>query len=382
MSKSVFTAFQMPSNYLCKATCLKVHMLFLGHTQWVHLQKLMIPLFENVCETSSNPIIKRLAQEFTLEPTDYLVSCSIFFCNLLSNNNYIKIIDIFSLQDPGVINNLQKLISTGLLPKGAIFTEYDPGHLTELKIVSEVLYNAKNFDIFYKAASWARQNLNCALYVSAIYMAVQQRKDTERLSIPAPYELLPNYFIDKDVIIKASTLFGSEGITSSENVRYEGNSYTIDANYTSLFYNNDDDSKLAYFREDVGLNSYYYLRKLKMAPWLNKDVNGGFGENMYQMMKQLMARYNLERYANGLPEIDSINWNTRVDMPYDPKLIYTDGNEFGHRTSPLDLPENDELLLLKTIEENIVAVVSHLVSTHFLLPITNITKKTNIYELI
>ncbi|XP_075980761.1 arylphorin-like [Anticarsia gemmatalis] len=305
-----------------------------GHTQWVQLQKLVLPLFENVCEISSYPTIRRLAQEFTFDSTGYT--------------------------EPEVITNLQNIITKGLLPKGTIFTEYDSDHMKELKIVYEVLYNANDFDTFYKAAAWARQNLNCVLYVNALYMAILNRRDTERLSIPAPYELIPNYFIDKDVIIQASTIFAGEDFTPSDTIRDEGNAYTIDANYTALFYDNDDDSKLAYFREDVGLNTYYFLRKLKLAPWFNDDVNGNFGENMYQMMKQFMARYNLERYANGLPEIDSVNWNSPSDIPYDPMLIYSDGNEFSHRTSTLDLPVNEDLQVLQTIENNIIAIVSHM----------------------
>lgn len=236
--------------------------------------------------------------------------------------------------------------------------------MNELKIVFEVLYNAKDFDAFYKSAAWARQNLNCGLYVNAIYMAVQKRRDMERLSIPAPYELLPNYFVHKDAIIQASSILAGQEITPTEGVRDEGNAYFIDANYTAMFYDNDEDSKLAYFREDISLNSYYYLRKLRLAPWLNDDINSRYGEDLYQMMKQFMARYNLERYANGLPEIDGINWNSLPDIPYDPMLIYSDGNEFIHRTSFLELPLNEDLSLLQTIENNIVAVVSRMVSIH------------------
>lgn len=34
----------------------------------------MLPLFENVCETSKNPNICTLAQEFNLDSTDYMAS--------------------------------------------------------------------------------------------------------------------------------------------------------------------------------------------------------------------------------------------------------------------------------------------------------------------
>ncbi|XP_026725388.1 arylphorin subunit alpha-like isoform X2 [Trichoplusia ni] len=303
--------------------------------QWLHFQKRIVPLFENVCEVSSDATIKKLAQDFTPVSEDYM--------------------------RPEVVTNFQKLRSSGMLAKGEIFTEYDPNHMDELKIIYEVMFYAKDFDTFYKAAAWARQNVNCGLYVNAIYLTMQSRKDTERLIIPAPYELLPNYFIEKDVIKQAASILAGEEVISTDSVRDEGNAYYLDANYTALFYDNEADSKLAYFREDVGLNSYYYLRKLKLLlPWFYKDDSCRFGENMYQMMKQFMARYQLERYANGLPEIESIDWNSLSDIPYDPLLIYSDGNEFNHRTAPLQLSPNEDLTLLQTIENNIGAVVQHL----------------------
>lgn len=268
-------------------------------------------------------------------------------------------------QDADCFTKLQQLKSTNsLLAKGEIFTEYNPDHLTELQIVFDVLKNAKTFDLFYKAASWARQNLNCGLYVDAIYLALENRRDTDKLTLPPPYELLPNYFIRKDIIIQGSSLLTGQDIAKTAGVRDEGNAYTLDANYTTNINEGDDESKLAYYREDIGLNSYYFLNMLKCAPWRNADVNinSRYGEMMYHWMKQWMSRYNLERYANGLKEIDGMGWDLIADIPYDPMLVYSNGNEFIHRTAPMNVEENEEKTLMKTIETNLATVVGHMVS--------------------
>lgn len=49
-------------------------------TRWLHLQKLILPLFENVCEESSDPVIQRLAKDFTFDVLDgeYLVNLKFF----------------------------------------------------------------------------------------------------------------------------------------------------------------------------------------------------------------------------------------------------------------------------------------------------------------
>ncbi|XP_072944984.1 arylphorin subunit alpha-like [Epargyreus clarus] len=304
---------------------------------WVHVQKLILPLFENVCEESKNPIVVRLSQEFKLD---------------MSNGNYLK---------PEVITNLQALkTGKGLLPKGEIFTEYNMDHVNELRIIYELFYNAKDFDTFYKAACWARQNINCGLFVDALYSAILSRKDMERVSVPAPYEILPNYFIRKDFIIKASTLIAGDEVSPSDYIRNDGNSYILDVNYTTNVYDNTDESKLVYFYEDIGLNSYYYLTKLKMSSWINTNpINNKYGEYLYFLIKQLMARYNLERYSYGLPELEGINWDYINTLPYDPMLVYSDGNDFSHREFT-HLEGNEKLTLLQNIENNIATIVAHM----------------------
>ncbi|XP_045774466.1 arylphorin subunit alpha-like [Maniola jurtina] len=301
---------------------------------WVHIQKLLLPLFENVCEESTKPTIVRLSEDFKLDP---------------SSGIYLN---------PEVLSNFQNLKATkGLLAKGEIFTEYNPDHLNELKVIYELLYYARDFDTFYKAACWARQNVNCGLFVDAIYLAILNRRDTEKVSLPAPYEILPNYFIKKDFVIKASSLIRGETVSLSDSVRNEGNAYVLDVNYTTSF--DDTDDKLAYFHEDIGLNSYYFLTKLNYLPWLNNSQRKSYGQQMYHIMKQMMARYNLERYSNGLPELNGISWNDINESNFDPMLIYSNGNDFSQRMSA-NISNTEILTSLTNIEGNLQAVVLHM----------------------
>ncbi|KAM3965839.1 arylphorin subunit alpha [Aphomia sociella] len=306
---------------------------------WIHIQKLMLPLFDNVCEESTDPVIIHAAEEFTLdEPEDYT--------------------------DYAVITNFQNLQSgKGFLPKNEIFSEYNIEHRNELKIIYSIMLHAKNFDIFFKTAAWARQNINCGLFIDALYLAILTRPDLSKLSIPAPYELLPNYFIRKDIIMKASSLLAGEDFTLIGDVKDEGNAYILDANYTANINDDDDESKLAYFREDIGLNSFYFFRKLKNFIWLTNNisyVDNRCGEHMYQSMKQFSARYDLERYSNGLPGLESLNWSSIVNY-YDPMLIYSTGIDFAHKSLSSDISSMDgDIEFLQNIENNIENVVTHL----------------------
>ncbi|CAH0400851.1 unnamed protein product [Chilo suppressalis] len=305
---------------------------------WVHIQKRMIPLFENVCEQSTNEIVVRLAEEFKNEPTT----------------------DAYTKAD--VVDNLRNInTNKGLLPKGEIFSEYNITHMNELKVIYEIFYYAKDFDTFYKAACWARQNINCGLFVDAIYLAVLTRRDTSKISLPPPYEVLPNYFIQRDVIVKASYLLSGEDVTNIEDIRVENNAYILAANYTSNVNDDNEDFELSYFREDIGLNSFYFLRKLINAAWFNipSEIGNNYGDYMFLLMKQFAARYDLERYSNGLQELESLNLNSVADT-YNPMLIYSNGNDFDHRSIPMSLEDTDDATFLKTIENNLATVVGHL----------------------
>lgn len=267
-------------------------------------------------------------------------------------------------QDPEIINNLRKLYTSNKqMPKGEIFTELNQDHMYELKLVYEVLYNAPNFDTFYKAACWTRQNANCGLFVNAIYLSILKRRDTENVTVPAPYELLPNYFIRRDVIIKASSLLAG-GDAPTEGVLNEGNAYVLDANYTTNI-DAGDESKLAYFHEDIGLNSYYFLKRLQYASWFlyNKVEDSNYGEYMYHFLKQLVARYNLERYSNGLQYLENADWKTWKVLPYDSMLIFSNGEEFSYRGS--DFESNSPINnVIQNIEDTLSSVIPPMVSYH------------------
>lgn len=277
----------------------------------------------------------------------------------------IKLHIYLHLQDPNAILQLKDFISNGLLPKGEIFSEYNPDHVRELDVISKVLCSAQDFNTFYIAAAWARQNVNCGLFVDAIYLAIVKRKDTQKLSIPAPYELIPNYFVNKEAIAIGSSLMSNIPNDLDEKVRNDGNSYIIDANYTSDIYDNDDESKLAYFHEDIGLNTYYFIKKLSILSRA-KDVTGvdRNGEYLYHVIKQLATRYDLERYANGFDEVEGINWNLLGSTLYDPMLIYSNGQDFDARTGNTNVHSSQDIVYLENIENSITAAVNHMVSFH------------------
>lgn len=107
----------------------------------------------------------------------------------------------------------------------------------------------------------------------------------------------------------------------------------------------EEEQRLSYFREDLGVNSHHWHWHLVYPgsgpiEIVNKDRRG---ELFYYMHHQIIARYNVERLCNGLKPVKILN-NIREPIPegYFPKLLSSTTN----RTYPGRVPNT----LLKDIE--------------------------------
>lgn len=111
--------------------------------------------------------------------------------------------NIASYRDPQVVKTFLKYYREGYLPRGEIFSEFYPHKLKQAKALFELLYEAKDYDTFYKTAVWARNNMNEGLFLYSFSVAVIHRPDTYGIILPPIYELYPYYFFNAEVIEKA-----------------------------------------------------------------------------------------------------------------------------------------------------------------------------------
>ena len=81
------------------------------------------------------------------------------------------------------------------------------------------------------------------------------------------------------------------------------------------------ESYMSYYTEDSGLNQLYAQLHVQQPFWFNtqkyqanKQQNQGYGENVYYMYQQALARYNLERMTNGLPPVTPITYNQPMQV--------------------------------------------------------------------
>lgn len=272
-------------------------------------QKLILQLLQHIHQNDILPEVYAEIKDYQVE-NDY--------------NNYNNVEQVKSFV---------KLYHVGLLPQNEIFSLYNVRHRNEAIAVFRVLYNAKDWQTFYKFAAWARFFVNKGVFLYALTVSVIQRTDLAGLQLPAPYETYPYHFFTADTIQLAQKhkMQGFYGLKATDDV------YTIviPSNYTNAVAHIDNEQKLSYYREDVGLNAMYYYHQIDYPFWLGGEEYNLYkdrrGEHYLYLLQQYVSRYYLERLSNGLGIIPELSFYEPIKHGYNPLLRYFNGVPFQAR---------------------------------------------------
>jgi len=221
----------------------------------------------------------------------------------------------------------------GMLHRGEIFSIMNETHRRQVISLFHLFYYAKDWESFYKTAVFARENMNEGMFVYALTVAVLHRKDMVGIVLPPPYEVYPFYFFNYDVLQKAQQ-YKMQGFYGTD---MTDKTYTvvIPSNYTNYMFETNVESKLSYFMEDIGLNTYYYYFHMDYPFWMTGKnyltTMDRRGELYLFKHQQILARYYLERLSNGLGVIPTFTWMEDIRTGYYPALRYYNGEYFPTR---------------------------------------------------
>ncbi|XP_045500192.1 arylphorin subunit alpha-like [Colias croceus] len=265
------------------------------------------------------------------------------------------------------VQEFLNLWKVGFLPKNIPFSIFNEKSKQEAVALFHVFYYAKDFDVFYKTAAFARVYLNEGQFLYAYYIAVLHRPDTKGVVLPAPYEAYPELFTNVDVWNKINRVRMEKGINPVEfgseyDVVQENDKYVFYVRYSNYFSYTNEEHKISYFTEDIGLNAYYYYFHAFFPFWLESDVQPALkdhrGEIYYYFYQQLLARYYLERLSNGIGEIPEFAWDKQIVSGYRPMMKYY--NNFVQRPKYYQIPYESqvkELQVLKAYEQSFIQYV-------------------------
>lgn len=230
-----------------------------------------------------------------------------------------------------VVKHFVGMWKQGTLPRGEIFHIYNDAHLKEAVALFDMFYFAKDFDTFIRTAAWARDHVNEAQFAYALSVAVIHRDDCAGLVLPPLYEVTPQLYLNSGDILD----FVSAKMQGKIN-------YVAMTNWTGGYEITNPEQLLGYFTEDVGVNAYHAYAHLYMPFWMNCDKYGITtcqmrGEAFYYYYQQILARYNLQRMANYLPELEDFDWEDAIHTGYNPELLYPSGAHFPSRPAHQDV---------------------------------------------
>lgn len=264
----------------------------------------------------------------------------------------------------------------GFLNRDAIFSPYYREHREECRALYNMFYYAKDFTSFYKTACWARLHMNEGTFICALSAAIMYRNDTKFMRMPELYETYPYMYFDAKVIQEAQRIKMARG-NSYRN--YEmgmkrtssleaTDSYLIYANYTGSCCRKGcnygcGEYELDYFMEDIGLNNFYAKFRMAFPFWMNtkeydfpKDFRGKF--YMY-IHRQLMARYNLERYTYNMGDIEYTDYYRNMAPGFYSSLNYHNGvaMPFREKFSSIPYYKNKNIKEIEAIEFRILNAI-------------------------
>lgn len=97
-----------------------------------------------------------------------------------------------------------------------------------------------------------------------------------------------------------------------------------------------------YFFEDIGLNNFYYYFRMAFPFWLDTkdfDIPRDFRGKFYMFIhRQLMARYNLERYSYNMGDVEYTDWYKFLMPGFYSSLTYSNGIAMPYRNRMSRIP--------------------------------------------
>ncbi|KAK7871345.1 hypothetical protein R5R35_007603 [Gryllus longicercus] len=198
-----------------------------------------------------------------------------------------------------------------LLTRYEQFSPFIPQHRKMVKELIDVLLGT---DDFLTASAICRERVNRFMFMYAMSVAMLHREDTAQMALPPLHTVFPEKYFDGAIFPHARE--EANMVDREDRIPLE-----IPMAYTAT--DLDPEHRVAYFREDVGVNLHHWQWHLVYPHTgpesiVRKDRRG---ELFYYMHQQMVARYNFERFSNKLARAPRfLNWREPIAEGYFPKL--------------------------------------------------------------
>lgn len=228
--------------------------------------------------------------------------------------------------------NLTEILELGRHDNFSLFI---PKHRRLAGRLIDIFMAAPDTNSLLSTAVYARDRINPYLFNYAFSVALLHREDTQDLDLPSFVNFFPDKFLDAKVFARAR----EEISIVPDGQRVKNLKYFFLINFLNLIFdlfknpieiprdytasNLETEHRLAYFREDLGINLHHWHWHL-VYPFEGADAivrKNRRGELFYYMHQQIIARYNFERLCNDLKRVRRFNdLRSPIEEAYFPKL--------------------------------------------------------------
>nr|XP_053640575.1 hemocyanin subunit-like [Cherax quadricarinatus] len=247
---------------------------------------------------------------------------------------------------------LKELKDQRLLKKKHWFSLFNTRQREEALFLYDVLEHSNDWQTFVGNAAYFRNHVNEGEFVYALYAAVVHSSLTKHVVLPPLYEVTPHLFTNSEVIQQA----------------YRAKMTQTPVKFRSEFTGSqkNPEQRVAYFGEDIGLNTHHVTWHLEFPFWWN-DANEGHhldrkGENFFWVHHQLTVRFDAERLSNYLDPVDELHWEETIREGFAPHTTYKYGGYFPSRPDNVHYEDVDGVARIRDmiiLESRIRDAIAH-----------------------
>lgn len=284
----------------------------------------------------------------------------------MHTKNWNVDVDIINSRDmftqPEVMERFWNMYQRGMLTPNDVFDISRREHIQQAQMTYELLNATKDWDSFYNIMWWLRYHVSTEMFTYALTSTVIHNERFAGIEMPAIYEIHPHYFFNSYTMERArlEKMGGIDHMKLVDGMQ----EMILWANYTDRKLLLNEEQKLAYFHEDIGLNSWYYYAHMDYPFWMDAENdrtwNDRRGERYMWIHWQLLKRYHLERLSNNMYDIKEFSWDHHIPTGYYPQLAYYNGEKFPARGNSYNLqnPQNwNAIEMLKMWERRLMEAI-------------------------
>ncbi|CAL4063450.1 unnamed protein product, partial [Meganyctiphanes norvegica] len=246
---------------------------------------------------------------------------------------------VTTMRIPTIPNVMKDMHMVKLVKRGTTYSQFNPLHRAAAKELIQRFMDPqiKNMQILSHVAASIKDRVNEELFIYALSYAIIRNPKFDSRLVPAIYEVFPNKFIPQHTIKQAMDQLRSTQYKDPQNLPDE---FVVEHNIEFTGSDLNPEHRVAYFREDYGLNAHHWHWHL-VFPVEDERPRDRKGEIFFYMHNQMMARYDWERLSNWLNRVVKLNnWREPIPEGYFPKLtINNSAKQYGTRPDNMMLQD-------------------------------------------